>query len=682
MRRSIFIAFLTLLTAQLFAQPINSSSPEQKLVAVETALANGDNYNALELLEEIYKDDRQLKYIYQIAGLHLSLRDYERAERWYSRIVNRKSRREPNPYMPEARFIYGQVLKLNGKYQEAISELGLYISESENIDNIPKAKKAIEGAQMALEMDPDTKISVINAGPNVNSRYSEYSPQLVGDKLYFTSFMRKKVLVLDGKENDYHSKLYVSSRQGDGWTEAEETGAKKINRTGYHTANFCVNKAGTRMYFTRVKMEGNNIIESKLYSSDKGPEGWEGAQEITGINGDYLVRQPAIGELFGNEVIFFSSDMDGGYGGFDLYYSTRAGEGFTPPLNLGNTINTAGDEVTPFYQGGVLSYSTNGLVTIGGFDIYQTEWNGSEWSTPENLGRPINSNVDDLYYSIDPNKEYGFITSNREGTKSVKNESCCYDIFQINLEKVVIELNAATLFNEQALPGANVTLVEIVNDRPGESDARSKEKDNKYTFLLKPNRFYRLIGEKDGFLPDSLDFNTTDITSSTVISKVLNLTEIEKEPEYITISSETPIRLNNIYYDFDDDKILTDAEKDLTFLYNLLIQYPDMVIELSSHTDSRGTKGYNEKLSQRRADSAKRWLLAKGVTDDRIQAVGYGEEKVLNRCVNGVKCSEEEHQLNRRTEFKILSGPTSIRIESKVLKDTQGENPQGQKKNK
>ena len=106
-----------------------------------------------------------------------------------------------------------------------------------------------------------------------------------------------------------------------------------------------------------------------------------------------------------------------------------------------------------------------------------------------------------------------------------------------------------------------------------------------------------------------------------------------------------------------------------------------MVIELSSHTDSRGTKGYNEKLSQRRADSAKRWLLEKGITEERIQAVGYGEEKVLNRCVNGVKCSEEEHQLNRRTEFKILSGPTSIRIEKQVLKDTQGENPPDQNNN-
>ena len=139
----------------------------------------------------------------------------------------------------------------------------------------------------------------------------------------------------------------------------------------------------------------------------------------------------------------------------------------------------------------------------------------------------------------------------------------------------------------------------------------------------------------------------------------------ESDIEIVTINE--PIRLNNIYYDFDDDKILPDAEKDLMTLKGLLDKYPDMVIELSSHTDSRGDDTYNEKLSQRRANSAKKWLLAKGVNSARIVPKGYGEEKILNQCTNGEECTEEEHRFNRRTEFKIIAGPTTIEIKKEVM---------------
>ena len=146
------------------------------------------------------------------------------------------------------------------------------------------------------------------------------------------------------------------------------------------------------------------------------------------------------------------------------------------------------------------------------------------------------------------------------------------------------------------------------------------------------------------------------------------------EPETRTITINEPIRLNNIYYDLDDDKILLDAEQDLEVILDLMDEYPTMVIELSSHTDAQGTDGYNQRLSQRRAQSAVDWLIGNGVNPDRMQAVGYGETQILNRCVNGVKCTDDQHRFNRRTEFKIIAGPTSIEIKQEVL-------PDGQKKN-
>ena len=135
------------------------------------------------------------------------------------------------------------------------------------------------------------------------------------------------------------------------------------------------------------------------------------------------------------------------------------------------------------------------------------------------------------------------------------------------------------------------------------------------------------------------------------------------------ISINQPIRLNNIYYDYNDAKILKESEADLDYLNELMIQYPTMVIELSSHTDSRGNDEYNLALSQRRAESAKIYLLSKGVADERIQPVGYGETVLLNKCVNDVKCTDEEHRFNRRTEFKIVSGPTSIEIRKQITKE-------------
>jgi peptidoglycan-associated lipoprotein len=171
-------------------------------------------------------------------------------------------------------------------------------------------------------------------------------------------------------------------------------------------------------------------------------------------------------------------------------------------------------------------------------------------------------------------------------------------------------------------------------------------------------------------MPAEFDFNTVGLIANHTIRRTVKLAKkIDDNSGMETVTINEPIRLNNIYYDFDDDKILLDAEKDLTFLLNLMKQYPDMVIELSSHTDAQGNDAYNERLSQRRAQSAKNWLVAKGIKDKRIEAVGYGEANILNHCINGIDCTDAEHRLNRRTEFKIIAGPTTIEVKKSDLGD-------------
>ena len=175
----------------------------------------------------------------------------------------------------------------------------------------------------------------------------------------------------------------------------------------------------------------------------------------------------------------------------------------------------------------------------------------------------------------------------------------------------------------------------------------------------------------EGYYPDTITFNTNGIFDNYTVRKTIKLIPLppaEKEPEFTEVTINEPIRLNNIYYDLAKWDILTEAEQDLEYIEELMDQYSDMVIELSSHTDSRGKTRYNLDLSQKRAQSAKDWLVNRGIDPNRIKPVGYGESKILNQCKGRVKCSEEEHRINRRTEFKIIAGPETIQIKKEILK--------------
>ena len=679
-----YILTLILVASMSFvmnAQPLTGrTTPDKMLKTAEEQMALNDYYRALEWYEKYYKEERNLDVANKVAGLHMMLRDYAKAERWYKRVVEKRMRKKAvNPYLPEAYFHYARAFKMNGNYPDAKEYFRLYIAEAEDPAMIEKAKTELAGAELAMKMQPNMEITVANLGKGVNKKYSEYSPVGSGESaMYFTAMRTDKVVELDGKSDDYFSKAYISNRgggkDGEGWGEPQEVGGININREGYHTGNLTLSKDGRRMYFTRASLTGNSLTESKLYYSESSDEGWSPAKLVDGVNGDYLVKQPAVGELFGSEVLFFVSNMDGGYGGFDIYYSTKRGNEYAPPVNLGDVINTKEDDQTPFYVDGTIYFSSEGHPGIGGFDVFKSVWNGSVWSEPENMGKPFNSSVDDIYYSVDENGYNGFLISNREGTRSSKGKTCCTDIWEVTKEKVVLDLRALTFSDGVALPGASIQLIEMTDNTAGMTSNKTNEKANDFAFPLKGEMAYMVIATKEGFYPDTLQFNTVSVTKTQTFEKKITLIPIPPEPEpepepvYETFTINQPIELGNIFYDYDDDKILPDAEKDLSYLLELMNKYPEMVIELSSHTDSRGLTGYNQRLSQRRATSAKNWLIERGVVTERVKDVGYGESQIRNKCVNGTKCSDDEHRFNRRTEFKIIDGPTSIEIEKKRLK--------------
>ncbi len=696
-------AIFTLMANVMMAQPLNKQTPAMMIETGDEQVELLNFYGALEWYEKAYDADKDLRnndLAYKIANLHYMLRDYKKAERWYKKVVTKTYRKGTNPYLPEARFIYGRTLKMAENYDEAIVQLDMYLKESKNAVNKPLAEAELTGAQMALGMTPVTGVFIDNAG-KANTKTTETSPFLTDDgTLYYASFLSDEFTIIDGKEGDYHLKIATSTRKElkkrrgrgtkkkDDEDEEPELGdfekgkaiTTKINREGYHTGNVTISPDGNTMFFTRMQMEldgkGNTVGESKLFYSERNGNSWNGAKEVEGVNGEWLVKHPAVGEHFGNEVLFFSADMPGGEGGYDIYYATKKGDGvYGDPINLGEVLNTPGDDITPFYRDGNLYFSSTGHPGVGGFDIFSSQWNGSYWTKPINLGKGYNSPVDDFYFSLDKSGYNGALISNRVGTKSVKSKTCCDDIFIIKIPEVVLELMATTFDDkDQALPGVSLSLIEVVDGNRGDTDAQTNAKGNNFGFTLNEERSYMVIGKAEGYFPDTAYLNTVGLTESTVIERQLKLMPVpvpvvETERE---IFIDKPIELQNILFDFDDSKILSESEPDLQFVLEIMNQYPDMVVELGSHTDAQGNDSYNQRLSQRRASSSKSWLTERGIAPNRIKAVGYGETQIRNQCVNGVKCPDEEHRYNRRTEFKIIAGPTSIKVKQERLEKSNG----------
>ncbi len=701
-----FIILMMLSAGVALAQPIRKASYD---VLVETAIAQyekKDYYGALKKYEAAYEDKEDRTLLPMMAELYYLIRDYNKSERTFTRFL----RRDRNNEYAEMRFLYGKVLKMNGKYEESIKEFLTFIEATSNDSLKLLAQIELAGSEMAMSTPPSTKgVKMENAGREVNNTFSEYSPMIDrSGALYFAGFDTKEVIVVDEKNTDYHAKIVKSIKGAKGWGKPAPLDTK-VNRPGYHNVHVSFSPDGNRMFLTRAQLSGNVMSEGKIYFSVGGDGAWNPANEVQGINGEYINKHAVVGELFGREVLFFASDMPGGYGGFDLYYAPLTSEGvYGTPVNLGKTINTIGDDETPFYLNGTLYFSSNGHPSFGGFDVFYSTWDGTKWSDPANMGPAYNSSVDDRSFSLDNEGYIGFLVSNREGGRSVESKTCCDDIYTFTIPKLAADL-VVGVFDEarKALAGATVQLLEVKNDRIGKTNSQTSERGNRFGFELELDTPYRVIATREGYYPDTITFNTVGLKESKTFEYRLYLKAKPlppAEPEFDTIAIEQAIVLENILYKFDSDRIEPEAEQDLQVVYELMTEYPDMKIELSSHTDNRGNDRYNLDLSQRRAESARRWLVRKGISRDRIDAKGYGEsvpkavtakqaiqfpflkegdvltETYINNLANDEQ-REAAHAINRRTEFKITEGPTSIIIKSARLRKNPATKPTPNKNN-
>ncbi len=663
---SAFIALFLGVVIFINAQPLRELKTAQKLKIAEEQMAFGDYYNALDWYNKVLEDDpSNLAVIHKIADLQFKLRDLKAAQKMFSKVV----KKDKTGQYPNARFHYGRILKMNGELDMAKEQLEQFASETSDSNLKKLAKVEVEGIALSNNLEEDEDITIEDAGDNINSPYTDFSPIYLGDEMYYGAMAVEEVVVLDGSQKDYFAKIYRAKKKKKGFSKGEPI-EQSVNRPGAHTGNVTASSDGNTLYFTRTEFSSNQMTSSTLYRSERDGKKWGAALPVEGL-GDYIVKHPSVGKMFGEDVVFFTSDKTGGKGGTDIYYAIIEGKGVSSPTNLGDAINTIGDESTPYYRDGKLYFSSTGHPGIGGSDVFSSTWDGG-WQTPVNMGKGINTSYDDIYFSIDENGTEGLVVSNRPSKRSLKSKTCCDDIYTVSIKEVILDLEALT-FEDAAgkkLKGVNVQLVEMLKGKEGKTDTDTNKNGNKFQFDLDRGMAYKLIATKSGYNPATLEFNTVGLAESQTITKNLILTPIppdEPEYEYIeeyvydTIKSQTPMRLNNILYDYDKALIRPEAEIDLNTILGYMTSYPDMVIELSSHTDSRGSDSYNQKLSQKRAEAAMSWLLTKGIPSNRVRAVGYGETIPIANNENADGSDNPEgRQLNRRTEFKIISGPSYI----------------------
>ncbi|MES2487145.1 MAG: OmpA family protein [Bacteroidota bacterium] len=501
--------------------------------------------------------------------------------------------------------------------------------------------------------EPKFKITNLD----VNTSVADFGTVFYKDKVVYAS---AKDSVRDGKKvyawnKQPYLELYVAERDNDGSLKNEKKFLSSA-QTGYHNAAaaflpinktvfISVNNVGKKGRLTNSKDGTNNIqliygtLDGEILTKKK-PAPFNST--------DYSVGQPAV-SADGNW-LFFVSDMPGGFGGTDIYRAPLYNDGnIGRPINLGVTINTHGNEMFPFATADALYFSSNGHYGLGGLDVFiskmeadaltspQNNKEGNIFSLPQNLGRPINSNRDDFSYILSVDGTYGYLSSNRAGGKGDD------DIYYFSKDTECGRLIAGRVTNPKS--GQPVAGVEIKAQAEGKLYTDTSKADGSYSITVPCNVQVSLIeAAKPGYAPTKVDPDGNGNFD------MIGFGDLVKQRGNIEL-----IDINPIYFDFDQYYITPQAAAELDKVVFVMEKFPDVVIKIESHTDSRGKDDYNLYLSDDRAKSTYSYIISKGIDPKRIESVkGYGETRLLNMCTNGVECTEEAHQLNRRSDFIIV----------------------------
>lgn len=636
----------------------------------------GSYFNALEYYEQALakaKNDNKKTQMYsQLGNANFFLRDYKAAEGYYEKAIALNSK--PKKY-PLLNFQLANTYKALAKYDSSIVEYKAFIEKEKSnpafVRAVEKAKIELKGSQFAQEYvneDPDFKIK--NAGENVNGPFTDYGPEIVNNKLYFSKINSDKVIVLDDKVDEKEfSKIYFSEMNGD-TLDIFQDFVENVNTSEVHVGNPSFSKDGNMVYFTKCTLNKEMQSLCKIFKSTRVNNEWSEAVELNGnINLDNTTStQPQIIELEGSQLLYFVSNRAGGSGGKDIWYVTiNKDDEYSAAKNIGSPINTAFDEVSPYFSEKTNNFyfSSNGHPSFGGLDVFKaTKDTEGEWnSTVENLGFPVNSSLDDYDFILDDSETAGYLASNRIGIISLKSETCCDDIFAINPTNVDLFVTGK-VFVENAqdrsvLESADLYLYDNKTD---ERLAEIEYKDGKaFVAELETEMDYKIVAIADGFEDAEISFKTEGISKSDTLE--YNLVLKNKDL--------TGHILSTIYYEFDKSRLRADAPDSLRKVVSFMEAYPDVIIEIASHTDSKGTEEYNLELSERRSLSVKNYLIyQKEISEKRLVNLWFGESKPAapNNLEDGSD-NAEGRDLNRRTQFKVIGYLKAVEKEMEKVEE-------------
>jgi peptidoglycan-associated lipoprotein len=554
---------------------------------------------------------------------------------------------------------YAEVLMNNSKYSEAKQQLQAYLGKKSDDKRAANLLAGCDSAQVWMTHPVKGNLENMQA---LNSPYSDWGTAFYNNQFIFASdrpydsVRRQPFFSTSNIRRRYYGMTgnsYLHLYQSNGKDSASARLLNKGINGDYHSANATYSADGKEMYYavtTLVKKGGSFLGKDQPYTLniEIRKSGWDTARQAWGqaVSFPYNeVFKYSVGDPWiapDGQTLYFTADHgDEIKGGTDIFYTQKDMDGkWQAPKNMGPSINTEGNERTPYFdEAGNFYFASDGRAGMGGLDIYKAVKSANgEWLVV-NLGAPVNSPQDDFAAVFKSNSVIYFSSNRLSGTGSD-------DIYRFDIAKILLFTLEGTVRDRKTnepLRDAVVTLQNKITQTPLKTITDGQ---GRYTFKLDSVTDYDLSTVKTAYTTvTGIPLTTKGLTESQTLKKDVYLDKIELKK---------PVKLENIYFDLDKWNIRPDAAEELDKLVKLLKDNPTWDVEMSSHTDSRAPDAYNIKLSQRRAESTVKYLVEHGIDADRLSAKGYGETRLVNKCSNGVPCTEEEHQENRRTEFTIL----------------------------
>ena len=645
-----------------------SCTYSQKIQTGEEAFAFQQYAVAAQMLNEEYKESSNIadkaNKAFLLAESYKFMNENAQALRWYKRA-------EDHNFGEKASNKYALALKEEQRYNEAYEKFDALSLEYGNLPELRRQKTACLQASEWLSAKSESPYSV-SLG-NFNTADAEYAPVYFGPNNIIFSSDR-----LGSTGNQIYN--WTGRRFSDFfiYNTYNNTVQRFDNRINseHNEGSICFSSDLKNIYFTRCYSEESYDYYCQIFYAEQKNGSWSNPIPMPFTKQEINYGHPSLSK--NDSILFFSSDDPSGFGGFDIYASFLEEEGWGEPLILSDRINSLGDELFPYMHEDTLYFSSDYLVGMGGLDIFKSNLKSNgDWTAPINLKSPINSGSDDFAFRVNDYEiptgdviQTGLFSSTRSGGQGSD------DIYQFEKvrKKQSLEEEIASKKDPKKEYQVILALRVFENVRAIPTDVKSAVQDkiilSNEEIILEQGGVQQVFKTNEkGLIITELDFDANyfiEASSLDYFKNVLNFStsELERDPEntIITINKtleldkilrNTEITLENIYYDLDKSFIRNDAKPTLNELAKMLKENPSIDIQLSSHTDCQGEDDYNQELSQKRAKAAVDYLISIGISSARLKALGYGETRPARNC-NCNDCSDEEHQENRRTTFKIL----------------------------